>query len=174
MSAPRSLAGLLAGLLLFDVLVNLPGFSSTHPIGSLLAPSIDLLVAAAILWGAAQAGEGARVPLRIVVCGLLIVLLGLETARRFGADLPLRLLGGGSWVRAAAGCLLCLAAAASVAFLSYLGSGLVVWGFSSVMIRSVFLVAVALLAVLQVVTAHRVFGPSEIPRLFRDAFSAVR
>ena len=169
MSAPRSLAGLLAGLLLFDVLVNLPGFSSGHPIGSLLAPSIDLLVTAAILWGAAQAGEGARVPLRIVVCGLLIVLLGIETARRFGADL-----GGGSWMGAAAGCLLCLAAAAAVAFLSYLGSGLVVRGFSSVMIRSVFLVAVALLAVLQVVTAHRVFGPSEIPRLFRDAFSAVR
>jgi hypothetical protein len=172
MSVPRSLLWFLAGLLLFDLLVNLPGFSPVHPIGTLLAPTIDLLVVAAVLWGAAQAGEGARIPLRVVVCVLLIVLLCLEAATRFGPDIPLRLLGAGSWVRAAAGCILSIAAVAAAAFLAYLGSGLVVRGFSSVMTRSVFLVVVALLAVLQVVTGHRVFGPSEIPRLFREALSA--
>jgi hypothetical protein len=172
MSAPRSLIGLPAGLLLFDVLVNLPGFSPAHPVGSLLAPSIDLLVIAALLWGASQAGERARRPLRIVVCSLLVILLGLETGERFGADIPLRLLGPGSWLLAATGCLVSLAVLAVAAFLAYAGSGLVVKGFSSVIVRSAFLAVVAVLAVLQVVAGHRLFEPSEIPRLVRAAFPA--
>jgi hypothetical protein len=170
MSAPRSLPGLVAGLLLLDILVNLPGFSSAHPVGSLLAPSIDLLVVAAVLWGAAQAGERARVPLRIIVCALLVILLGLETAVRFGADIPLRLLGTGSWALAAAGCLVSLTVAAAAGFSAYLCSGLVTRAFSSVMVRSVFLAVVAAGAVLQVVTGHRLFEASEIPRLLRVAF----
>ena len=170
MSVPRSLLGLLAGLLLFDVLVNLPGLSPAHPVGSLLVPSIDLLVIAALLWGAAQAGEGTRVVLRIAVCALLVILLGLEIAVRFGADIPLRLLGTGTWVRAAVGCLVSLAVVAAAVVLAYLGSGLVVRGFSSVIVRSVFIAVVAASAVLQVVAGHRLFQPSEIPRLFRAAF----
>jgi hypothetical protein len=172
MNVPRSLLGLLAGLLLFDVLVNLPGFSLARPIGSLLAPSIDLLVVAAALFGVAQAGERGRVPLRIIICGLLLVLLCLETLVRFGADIPPQLLGGGTWLLATAGCLLCLLVVAAVAFSAYLGSGVVVRGFSSVVVRSVFLAVVAASAVLQVVAGHRLFVPSGLPRLFRAAFSA--
>jgi hypothetical protein len=170
MSAPRSVPGLVAGLLLLDVLVNLPGFSPAHPVGSLLAPSIDLLVVAAVLWGAAQAGERARVPLRIAVSALLVILLCLETAARFGADIPLRLLGTGNGMIAAAGCLASLAVAAAAGFCAYLCSGLVTRAFSSVMVRSVFLAVVAAGAVLQVVAGHRLFQASEIPRLLRVVF----
>jgi hypothetical protein len=163
----RSLVGLFSGLFLLDVLVNLCRFAPAHPLGSLLAPSIDLLVVAALLWGAAQAGERARKPLRIVTCVLLVILLCLEAAIRFGADIPLNLLGGGGWLGAAAGCLLCLSMAAAAGGLAYAASGLVVRGFNTVMIRSVFMAVVAVLAVLQVVTGHRLFEPSEIPRMFR-------
>ncbi|MGD0726699.1 MAG: hypothetical protein ABSB63_14200 [Spirochaetia bacterium] len=52
-AVPRGIAGLIVGLLLFDLLVNLPGWSPGAPVSSLLAPSVDLLLVAAALMGAA-------------------------------------------------------------------------------------------------------------------------
>jgi hypothetical protein len=47
-------------------------------------------------------------------------------------------------------------------------------GFSSAIVRSTFLVVVALCAVLQVVARHRIFAPSIIPRLLRELWTVVR
>jgi hypothetical protein len=164
MQAAQSVPGLAAGLLLFDLLVNLPGFSPSSPVASLLAPSIDLLVVAAALVGVSQAGEGARVPLRIVVSLLLAALLGGAAVARFGVDVVSRTLGFGS---PAAGYALAVAALLAAAALSYVGSGPVLRSFSFPIVRSLFVVVVALAAVLQVVSRHRILGPSVIPRLFK-------
>lgn len=174
MRVPRSLPGLLAGLLVFDVLVNLPGFLPAFPVGSLILPSIDLLVVAAALLGVAQAGERARVPLRIASCGLLVLLLAWETTSRFGPGIALRLLGGGSAARIAGSCAISLAAMAAAAGVAWLASGRLLQAFSSAIVRSAFLVVVALWAVLQVVTRHRIFAPSAIPQLLRDFWNVIR
>ena len=171
MQAARSFPGLAAGFLIFDLLINLPGFSSVSPVVSLLVPSIDLLVVAAALAMVAQAGEQARVPLRIVVSVLLAALLGYEATARFGLDAISRTLGFGL---PAAGCVLAGVAVLAVAALSYLGAGPVLRSFSFPIVRSVFIVAVALLAVLQVVSRNRILEPSAIPRLFRDVGSLFR
>jgi hypothetical protein len=166
MSALKSAARLVAGLFAFDLLVNLPGLSTAHPVASLLLPSIDLLVAAAALWGAAQAGDRGRRTLRIVICALLLLLLAAETALRFGIDIPLHMFG---WP-AAAGCIVALLIVAAVAAVAWLSSGLVVRGFESAIVRNVFLVVVAALAVLQAVARYHLFASSALPRLFRALF----
>ena len=174
MRVPRSLPGLLAGFLVFDVLVNLPGFLPAFPVGSLILPSIDLLVVAAALLGVAQAGERARVPLRIVTCGLLVLLLAWETAARFGPDIALRLFGEGTAALIARSCAVSLAVVIAAAGVAWIASGQLLQAFSSPMVRSAFLVVVALCAVLQVVARHRIFAPSAIPRLVRDFWTVVR
>jgi hypothetical protein len=174
MRSVRSFLGLLAGLLLFDVLVNLPDFSSAHAMGALFVPSIDLLLVAAALLGVAQVAGRSRTPLRMAVCGLLVLLLCLETAVRFGPAVALHLFGDGSWVLAAASGALSVAVVAAAACLAWLASGLLLRGFSLVIVRSGFVAVIALFAVVQVLAGHRIFGPSEIPRLFHEAFSAVR
>jgi len=174
MRVPRAMPGFLAGFLVFDLLVNLPGFLPAFPVGSLILPSIDLLVVAAALLGVAQAGGSARVPLRIVTCGLLVILLAFETASRFGSDIALRLLGGGSAAWIAGSCAVSLALVAAAAGVAWLASGLLLQGFSSTIVRSTFLVVVALCAILQVATRYRIFAPSAIPRLFRDLWNVIR
>jgi hypothetical protein len=151
----RSLLALLAGLLLFDVLVNLPGFSPASPIGSLLLPSVDLLILAAACMGIAQAGERARMPLRVAVSVLAVILVACSLGLRFGFDAgtPLR------WVVA----LLLLAATGGAAFFL---SGLLVVGLQSPISRSALLLVVSLAVVLQVVSGRRLFTGSVIPRLF--------
>jgi hypothetical protein len=171
MQATKSLPGFAAGLLFFDLLVNLPGFSSASPVASLLAPSIDLLVVSAALVGISQSGERSRVPLRIVVSVLLAALLGYEAAARFGLDAISRTLGIGF---PAAGYLLGVVALLAAAALSYIGSGPVLRGFSFAIVRSLFIVVVALLAVLQVVSRQHILGPSAIPGLFRDIVGLFR
>lgn len=166
-SAVAGLAGLIAGLLLLDLLINLPGWSSAAPVASALAPSVDLLLVAAALMGAATASPGPRLGVRIVVCVLVVFLLGYTAGTRFGFDVSFRLFGGNSAVRLAAGGLLCAAAGAAAAGLAWLFSRLVIHGFSHVVTRSVFLAVAALLTVLQVVSGRHVFTPSEVPRIVR-------
>jgi hypothetical protein len=154
-------------LFLFDLLINLPGWSPAAPVSSALAPSVDLLLVAAALMGAATAGRGPRIFIRIAACVLLVFLLGYATGARFGFDIAFRLIGGSSAVRLAAGCLLSAAAVAAAAGLAWLFSRLVIHGFSHIVTRSVFLAVVALLTVFQVVSGRHIFMPSEIPRLAR-------
>lgn|GEM_PF-3571221 len=169
---PRSivagLAGLIAGLFLFDLLINLPGWSLSAPVFSALAPSVDLLLVAAALLGAATASRGPRIFIRLAVCVLLVFLLGYAAGTRFGFDIAFRLFGGTTAARVAAGCLVCVAAGAAVAVLAWLFSRLVIHGFSHVVTRSVFLAVVALLTILQVVSGKHIFVQSEIPRLMRN------
>jgi hypothetical protein len=170
MSALRSVPRLVAGLFAFDILVNLPAFSTAHPVGSLIAPSIDLLVAAAALWGAAQAGERPRRTLRIVICALLLLLLAAQAALRFGIDVPARMFGRSPGL-AVLGWVVSLVIVAAAGVAAYLSSGLVVRGFAPAIVRNVFLVVVAALAVLQAVTRTHLLAPSALPRLFRALFT---
>jgi len=165
MRTPRALPALLAGLFLFDILVNLPGLSPSAPVASLLLPSIDLLVITAACIGIAQAGERARLLLLIVVSLLAVILVACSAGLRFGFDIEARLFGGGAFPNVAAGCavsLILLAAAGAGAFLL---SGLLVRGLEAPIPRGIVLLLISLAAVLQVVTGSRLFSASVIPRL---------
>jgi len=170
MGNPRALVGLIAGLLLLDLLVNLPGFRPAAPVASLLLPSIDLLIVDAACMGIAQAGERARLPLRVVVSVLAVILVACSAGLRFGFDAGARLFGGGSaavlagWTAS----LLLLAGAGGAAFLL---TGLLVGGLQAPVARSIFLLVVSLAAVLQVVSGRRLFTASVIPRLIALAGS---
>jgi hypothetical protein len=165
MRTARVLPGLVAGLLLFDLLLNLPGFSLSSPLASLLLPTIDLLVITAACMGAAQAGEDARLPLRIAVSALAVVLAACSAGLRFGFDIAPRLFGAGSTVSFAAGCVVSFGILAGAGVLSFLLTGLLIGGLQPPIIRSVMLLVIALAAVLQVVNGRRLFGASVIPRL---------
>ena len=157
--------GLLAGLVLLDVLVNLPGLATARPLITLLAPSIDLLVLVAACLGVSQAGEGARAPLRIVVAAAAVLLFGWKAAARFGADVPSHLLGPGTaalgWAFAAVA--LCAAGAAAWAL-----CGLLVKGFTSALSRNVAFLVIAAAAVTQVLTGRHLFTASIVPRMVHD------
>jgi len=155
--------GLLAGFAVLDVVLNLPDLSPASPVGSLLGPSLDLLLGGAALLLVPSAPARARAYLRLGICLVLVALLGFAAATRFGP--PWMILPAAAPARAALGwavaAVLLLAAGAA----SYGASGLVVRGFERPMIRSVFTVVVALCAVLQVVTGRHVFAPGEIHRI---------
>jgi hypothetical protein len=170
MHTRRALPGLLAGLLLFDVLVNLPGLSPSSPLASLLAPAIDLLVIVAACMGIAQAGEGARRPLRVAVSVLAVALVACAAGLRFGFDIMPRLVAGGNGSGAggwgiAAGWVLSAAILGAAGVVSFLLSGLLIAGLQPPVVRSIMLLLIALAAVLQVVSGRRLFGASVIPRL---------
>lgn len=165
MRVSRTLPGLLAGLLLLDLLVNLPRFSPVLPVASLLAPTIDLLVIVAACMGIAQAGESPRRALRAAVSVLAVALAACGAGLRFGFDIAPRLLGG-SPAAMAAGWALAAAACAAAGVIAFLVSGLMVNGLQAPIIRSVVLLVIAAGAVLQVVSGRRLFGASVIPRLF--------
>jgi len=165
MRAPRLVLTLLAGLLLFDVLVNLPGFSPSSPFGSLLLPSIDLLVIAAACMGIAQAGERARLPLRIAVSALAVILVACGAGLRFGFDIAARLFGGGSFLLSSAGWAASLGLLAALGAAAFFLSGLLVGGLQPPISRSIVLLLISLAAVLQVLSGRRLFSSSVIPRL---------
>jgi hypothetical protein len=155
-----------SGLLLLDLLVNLPAFSAAAPLRSLLAPSIDLLVLVAASMAIAQAGPPARRPLRIGLAVLAAGLLAAAAGLRFGWDAGARLLGGpGLAMTAAAGWAVTVLIAAAAAVAAFLVSGLVVRGLEPRLVRSALLLVIALAAVLQAVSGRRVFTSSVIPRL---------
>ncbi|HEY9595051.1 MAG TPA: hypothetical protein VHE79_11275, partial [Spirochaetia bacterium] len=58
--------------------------------------------------------------------------------------------------------------AAAVAVIAWIAGGLVTRGFSTVLTRSIFLLALALFAVIHVLAGNRVFSSSEIPRIVRE------
>ena len=165
MRVSRTLPGLLGGLLLFDLLLNLPRFSPAAPVESLLAPTIDLLVVVAACMAAAQAGESPRRALRAAVAVLVAALAACGAGLRFGFDIAPRLFGGGSPAAMAAGWAAAAAACAAAGVLAFLVSGLLVNGLQAPIVRSVMLMVIAGGAVLQVVSGRRLFGPSVIPRL---------
>ena len=165
MRTARTLSGLLAGLLLFDLLVNLPGFSPASPLVSLLAPTIDLLVIVAACMGIAQAGENPRLPLRVAVGVLAAALAACAVGLRFGFDIAPRLFGGGSAGSAAAGWAVSAAVLAAAGVISFLLSGLLIRGLQQPIVRSVMFLVIACAAVLQVISGRRLFGASVIPRL---------
>ncbi len=174
MQAPRTIPLLLAGVLLFDILVNLPGFSPTAPVDSLLLPSIDLLVVAAACKGIARAGERARLPLRIAVSVLAVILLACGAGLRFGFDVEARLFGGDTFIAVAAGWAVTLGLLSLAGAAAFFLSGLLVGGFQQPIARSVVVLLVSLAAVLQVVSGRRLFTPSIIPRLVAFVGSRTR
>jgi hypothetical protein len=173
LSARRALPGLLAGLVLLDLLMNLPVLAPASAAGSLLVPSIDLLVIVAACIGIAQAGEGSRVPLRVAAAVLAVLLVAWKTGTRFGFDLPWRLFGDGTAL-AAAGCLVSFAALAAVGVAVFLLSGLLVRAFVTGMARSIALLVIAAAAVTQVLLGRTVFAASIVPRIIRDVGSWLR
>jgi hypothetical protein len=166
MNVSRTLPSLLGGLLLFDVLVNLPRFSPAAPAASLLVPTVDLLVIVAACMGIARAGEGSRRPLRIAVSVLAVALAVCWAVLRFGFDAAPRLLGGGSAAALAAGWAVCGVMVAAAVAAAFLVSGLLVNGLQAPLVRSIALLVIAAAVVLQAVSGRRLFGPSVIPRLF--------
>jgi len=169
--------GLLAGLLLLDLFLNAAAVDPRAAVVTLLRPSIDLLVIGALLLGAAQAGAGgpgrsggANISHRIIRGIVCLYVVGIAVhilARRFGLSTVVTLIGAGGAALAAGWALLVLGAAA-VAVLAWIASGLVTRGFSAVLARSIFLLVLALLAVIHVLTGNRVFSSSEIPRIVRE------
>jgi len=161
----RTAAGLAAGLLLVDLLLNLPALAPSAPVGSLLAPSVDFLVMVAACMGAAQAGEPARRPLRIALAVLAAGLTAASAGLRFGWSAGGHLFGSGSAMTAAASWALSVLMFAAAGFAAYLVCGLVVRGVQPRLVRSVVLLVIALAAVLQVVSGKKLFTASVIPRL---------
>jgi len=161
--AARSIAGLLAGFAILDVVLNLPDLSPAYPVGSLLGPSLDLLLGGAALLLVPSAPAGARPYLRLAICLVLVALLGYAAATRFGP--PWLLLPSAAPARGAAGWALAAVLLLAAGAASYGASGMVVRGFERPVIRSVFTVVVAFCAVLQVITGRHVFAPGAIPRI---------
>lgn len=170
----KPVASLLAGLLLFDLLLNLPALSAASPAASLLAPSIDLLVMAAACLGIRQAAERSRRGLRIAVSLLAGLLLAYGIGARFGFDVVAHLFGDGNGIRIAASCVASAIIAAAALLAAYLFSGLLMRGFAPPLIPNVFLLVIALCVILQVVSGLRVFAPSVVPRIIKAIASAIK
>jgi len=176
MQTARSTLRLAAGLIGFDILLNLPRLDPASPVLTLLAPSIDLLIVAAACWAIAQAGEAPRreemrVPhrgARILVCALAAFLLGYAVAARFGLDVVVHLFGIGGGFAAAASVVVSAAMAAAVVSASWFLTGLAAAGFQKPVARNVFLLVVALSAILQVFTRNLVYTKSVLARAVLD------
>jgi hypothetical protein len=173
-SARRALPGLLAGLVLLDLLVNLPGFDPASAASTLLIPSLDLLIFVALCLGIAQAGEASWVPLRIAAVVLAVFLMAWKIGARFGPDLPWKLFGDGPAILGVAGCVVSLAAAAAAGVALFLLSGLVVRGFLTAMARNGALLVIAAAVIIHVLLKATLFAPSIVPRIIRDIGSLMR
>ena len=167
LAARRTLAGLLAGLVLLDIVLNLPTLAPGRLAGSLLVPSIDLLVIVAACIGIAQAAESSRRGLRVAAAVLAVFLMAWKTGARFGFDLPWRLFGSGALL-GAAGCAVSAAAVGVAGLAAFLLTGLLVRGFVTGVARSIAVLVIAAAAVLQVLLGRTVFAPSIVPRIIRD------
>jgi hypothetical protein len=150
MRAALRAPGLLAGMVAFDILMNLPGVSAASPLLSLLAPSIDLLVVLAILMSAAYGNQRVRAGFAVAVAFLLAVFIGWQAYRRWGEPAV-----GRTMVLGAA----TLAAGAGAFFLSKL----VLRGFTDATLRNLFLLAAACCAIAQALLGVRIFSPSVVP-----------
>ncbi len=167
MKSARLAAGAVAGLLVLDLLLNLPGISAGSVAASLLVPSIDLLVVGAILFMAAQSPAGARRTLRMVAVAVLLVLACYEVASRFGVASPAALFGTGTAARVAS-CAVSLVILAAGFVAAWLAAGLVLRGIETPVLRNGFIALVALVAIVHVVSGGRVLAQSVVPRMVRD------
>ena len=158
----RVVAGLLAGLLGLDLVMNAAALEVSRGAGgvarSLLAPSIDLLVVAAALMGVSRAGARSQAWLRALVAALGVLLLVLRAGLRFAWAAPG---GAAGWVMGAAAAAACGAAL-------YVLSLPVVRGLAIPVARSETLLAIALGAEVQVLLARAVFTPSVVPTIVRQ------
>jgi len=150
----RLVPGFLAGIVLFDILLNLPGLSSASPLASLLAPSIDLLVVLALLMSTAGAGQGARTGFSVGVSFLVALVFGWQAYHTWGEPSAWRLVA------------LCAAACAAGAA-SFFLSKLVHRGFKDAILRNLFLLSAAGCAVIQAILGPRIFAPSTVPAILR-------
>jgi hypothetical protein len=163
----KSVARLLAGLLLLDLLLNLPGLSPASPVASLCAPSIDLLAVAAVCLGAVRSDGAPRRGPRAAAAALAACLMACAVGERFGWTVFVGLFGGTGGFAAAASALVSLACAAAAFLAAYLVSGLVVAGLGDLIARNVFLLVVAASVVVQALAGVRVFAPSVVPKVIR-------
>jgi hypothetical protein len=170
----RAIPGLLGALVALDLLINLPGLSPAALVASLLAPSIDLLIVAAALVGIAQAAPGARAGLRIALSVVLALLLAVEAGARFGFGAAVLLFGGTAPIVQVASAAVCLVAFLAAGWAAFLLCGPVLRGFSNLLFRSVFLLVIALCAVVQVASGRHVFSPSALPGLVGRLASLLR
>ena len=150
MDGARLAPALLGGMVLFDILINLPGLSAVSPLASVLAPSVDLLVVLAILMSAARGGQGVRTGFAVGVSALVALVTGWQAYHRWGAS--------SAWQLLALGAAACGAGAAS-----FFLSKLVYRGFRDAVLRSLFLLAAASCAVIQALLGLRIFAPSSVP-----------
>jgi hypothetical protein len=172
----KAVIRLLAGLLLFDLLLNLPGLDPSSPAASLLAPSIDLLIVAAVCLGAVRSAEASRRVPRIVAAAAVVLLMACALGERFGYDVFAKLFGTGAGAggSAVASLLVSIAGAAAVFVAAYLISSLVVAGFGTTIVQNVFLLLVAASVIVQVLVGARVFVPSVVPRVIQTVGALFR
>ena len=154
MSQALRAPGFVAGVVLIDALMNLPGFSAAAPVTSLLLPSLDLLVALALLMSAAYGGTRLRTAFAVIVSVLLALLIAWQGYRRWGTPDAGRII-----IVGVAG------VAACVAF--FFLSKLVLHGFGDAILRNVFFLAAACCAVVQALLRVRIFAPSALPGALR-------
>ncbi len=147
-------SSLVAGMVLFDILINLPGVSAASPLASLLVPSLDLLVVLAILMSAARASRGVRTGLAAGISVLLASLIGWQAYSRWGTPELARIAALGI-------------AAAGAGVASFFLSKLVFRGFNDAVLRSLFLLAAASCAVVQALLGVRIFVGSSVPGALR-------
>jgi hypothetical protein len=167
MDGARSLPGFLAGIVLFDIIINLPGFSPASPFASLLSPSLDLLVVLAVFLTAARGGSGVRTGFAVGVAVLVGLTVGLRGYLRWGAPEAGRFLAAGAVLPliglGGAG----LGAAGLSGLASFFLSRPVYRGLADVILRSLFILAVACCTVVQALLGARIFAPSGVPGMLR-------
>ncbi|MGA2763683.1 MAG: hypothetical protein ABSG17_10000 [Spirochaetia bacterium] len=163
MSRARMALCLAAGIMLFDLLINLPRLSPASLPASILAPSLDLLVVLAILMSTVRTRPGLKTGVATGVSVAVALVVGLEAFLRWGAQEAGRVFGNGL---VAEGLLLgvaALAALTAVGLASFFLARLVLQGFGDPLLRSLFLLAAAGCAVIQALLGVRVFAGSAVP-----------
>jgi len=163
----KSAVRLLAGLFIFNLLLNLPRAEPAALFSTLLAPSIDLLVAAAICLAGVRTGDSSRRTVRIAAAVVTVLLMACAVGERFGWAVYMRLFGDSGALPAAASLVLCAATAAAAFAAAYAASGLVAAGFGTLIVQNVFLLLIAASVVAQVLVGVRVFSPSVVPKAIK-------
>jgi len=167
MDGARLAPGFLAGVVLLDILVDLPGFSPAAPVASLLSPSLDLLIVLAVLMSAARGGPGLRAGFAAAVAAFMGLSIGLRAYLRWGAPEATRFLAAGAVFPIVLLGLAAVIAAALAGIASFLLSRLLYRGLAHAVLRSLFLLVAACCAVIQALAGVRIFAPSSVPGILR-------
>jgi hypothetical protein len=160
----KKLLPLAGGLLLLDLVLNAAAFDPASPLGSLLRPSLDVMLLVASVVLIAQAGPRVQPWLRAVLVLPALVMIAAAAmtgpgpvAGFFEQRIPLAVLA--------------LAAAGGACWLAF---GLVTRGLAQPLLRNVFLLAVFFLATLQVALHLPVFRQSASALLIGQLLSLGR